>query len=108
MIRRPPRSTLFPYTTLFRSEGEQGGADAESPVGIPSFDQIINRQAEVLVLDLKTVEPFGVSGYVLGTFFGKHEVISGMGPASRRFIVALSEAFKSVLPDGGEHKEARF
>src|SRR3712207_7216542 len=21
MIRRPPRSTLFPYTTLFRSEG---------------------------------------------------------------------------------------
>src|SRR2546425_9474188 len=23
MIRRPPRSTLFPYTTLFRSEHEQ-------------------------------------------------------------------------------------
>src|SRR3712207_7086795 len=22
MMRRPPRSTLFPYTTLFRSEGE--------------------------------------------------------------------------------------
>src|SRR3712207_8341396 len=26
MIRRPPRSTLFPYTTLFRSVGELGGA----------------------------------------------------------------------------------
>src|SRR6266480_7262830 len=25
MIRRPPRSTLFPYTTLFRSD--QGGAE---------------------------------------------------------------------------------
>src|SRR5258708_31290280 len=24
MIRRPPRSTLFPYTTLFRSEGTVG------------------------------------------------------------------------------------
>src|SRR5690349_24187372 len=24
MIRRPPRSTLFPYTTLFRSEGVLG------------------------------------------------------------------------------------
>src|SRR5947209_10192802 len=24
MIRRPPRSTLFPYTTLFRSQGESG------------------------------------------------------------------------------------
>src|SRR5689334_24535435 len=28
MIRRPPRSTLFPYTTLFRSNpGAAGGAD---------------------------------------------------------------------------------
>src|SRR5256885_6246362 len=27
MIRRPPRSTLFPYTTLFRSDGVcRGGA----------------------------------------------------------------------------------
>src|SRR3712207_8708922 len=25
MIRRPPRSTLFPYTTLFRSSGSPGG-----------------------------------------------------------------------------------
>src|SRR3712207_8971903 len=24
MIRRPPRSTLFPYTTLFRSGGDPG------------------------------------------------------------------------------------
>src|SRR2546430_17697027 len=29
MIRRPPRSTLFPYTTLFRSRGAVGG----EPVG---------------------------------------------------------------------------
>src|SRR3712207_7827180 len=26
MIRRPPRSTLFPYTTLFRSQGQRAGA----------------------------------------------------------------------------------
>src|SRR3989442_4490679 len=26
MIRRPPRSTLFPYTTLFRSRGDDGSA----------------------------------------------------------------------------------
>src|SRR3712207_8320976 len=25
MIRRPPRSTLFPYTTLFRSPLQEGG-----------------------------------------------------------------------------------
>src|SRR3712207_6931159 len=27
MIRRPPRSTLFPYTTLFRSRGQVRHAD---------------------------------------------------------------------------------
>src|SRR5258706_6152085 len=27
MIRRPPRSTLFPYTTLFRSQAEDGICD---------------------------------------------------------------------------------
>src|SRR5687768_18319807 len=42
MLRRPPRSTLFPYTTLFRSRarrlralgrlrGEEGGADRRGP-----------------------------------------------------------------------------
>src|SRR3989449_10323782 len=33
MIRRPPRSTLFPYTTLFRSQEVVlcGGAGAEPP-----------------------------------------------------------------------------
>src|SRR3712207_7246331 len=29
MIRRPPRSTLFPYTTLFRSLVDQLGGDPE-------------------------------------------------------------------------------
>src|SRR2546426_6091323 len=28
MIRRPPRSTLFPYTTLFRSKSHAGGGAA--------------------------------------------------------------------------------
>src|SRR5438105_5373791 len=34
MIRRPPRSTLFPYTTLFRSAQEQaaGGAPRGEPL----------------------------------------------------------------------------
>src|SRR5689334_24600077 len=31
MIRRPPRSTLFPYTTLFRSNGELAIASAARP-----------------------------------------------------------------------------
>src|SRR2546430_12845112 len=31
MIRRPPRSTLFPYTTLFRSDGVVVGDQAGEP-----------------------------------------------------------------------------
>src|SRR3712207_9065021 len=30
MIRRPPRSTLFPYTTLFRSEAEQRAGEGHA------------------------------------------------------------------------------
>src|SRR5260221_7770339 len=38
MIRRPPRSTLFPYTTLFRSRrGERGVRSAEPAGGDDSF-----------------------------------------------------------------------
>src|SRR2546422_5564893 len=31
MIRRPPRSTLFPYTTLFRSDRARPGAGPAPP-----------------------------------------------------------------------------
>src|SRR3712207_7999799 len=31
MIRRPPRSTLFPYTTLFRSDPRHAPTAAEQP-----------------------------------------------------------------------------
>src|SRR3712207_7784352 len=37
MIRRPPRSTLFPYTTLFRSVGRgRGGATEARAAPLPS------------------------------------------------------------------------
>src|SRR3712207_7379693 len=35
MIRRPPRSTLFPYTTLFRSQARVSGA---APNALPLID----------------------------------------------------------------------
>src|SRR5258707_11825629 len=34
MIRRPPRSTLFPYTTLFRSGEPPAGHDADPRVRV--------------------------------------------------------------------------
>src|SRR2546430_9119918 len=47
MIRRPPRSTLFPYTTLFRSEGI-GALVHDDRVRIPARPEPI-AQLHVLV-----------------------------------------------------------
>src|SRR5256885_11578234 len=38
MIRRPPRSTLFPYTTLFRSQDSKGQSVAGAEVHIQAKD----------------------------------------------------------------------
>src|SRR2546426_3060822 len=35
MIRRPPRSTLFPYTTLFRSQAPLAPLELRDPGGEP-------------------------------------------------------------------------
>src|SRR3712207_9109195 len=40
MIRRPPRSTLFPYTTLFRSSGEVL-ADLVEVLGAESVEETV-------------------------------------------------------------------
>src|SRR3712207_6863679 len=43
MIRRPPRSTLFPYTTLFRSLGER---EVDHEVQ-PAHERVVDVAAEV-------------------------------------------------------------
>src|SRR2546430_5773749 len=53
MIRRPPRSTLFPYTTLFRSDGAgdlAAGHDVEPRLAGDHFED----GANVGVLDRKS------------------------------------------------------
>src|SRR5256885_3805552 len=43
MIRRPPRSTLFPYTTLFRSRGGRiAAAGARSSVRVPNGMPVVD------------------------------------------------------------------
>src|SRR5258708_27316505 len=70
MIRRPPRSTLFPYTTLFRSFAKPGLSIARRLILIPYciFWQPIPddpADTEGNVIDWKpgpTNLPFGVRG----------------------------------------------
>src|SRR5256886_4839984 len=45
MIRRPPRSTLFPYTTLFRSSLARARAGAAHPYLVPPEHTAMARQA---------------------------------------------------------------
>src|SRR5207244_13608663 len=58
MIRRPPRSTLFPYTTLFRSSGIPASRSANlsrTSIGGPSCEPSRGRPIDVrLRLDRKS------------------------------------------------------
>src|ERR1039458_9869746 len=45
MIRRPPRSTLFPYTTLFRSGGRQRRRDPPAGQSRRAADQQEDRKS---------------------------------------------------------------
>src|SRR4051794_16446749 len=55
MIRRPPRSTLFPYTTLFRSafwhhpRFQAGTAAGEASAAAPLWDALYDAGAEVVL-----------------------------------------------------------
>src|SRR3712207_6879379 len=50
MIRRPPRSTLFPYTTLFRSLARAGRAGDEDDAAL-LVGQIGDHRRQVQLLD---------------------------------------------------------
>src|SRR2546429_1559957 len=72
MIRRPPRSTLFPYTTLFRSEGEMVLVDPSEIVppdpdaGTPG-DRVVMGDATALVRkgeDRKSTRLNSSHGYI--------------------------------------------
>src|SRR3712207_8180009 len=57
MIRRPPRSTLFPYTTLFRSEDDSARASRMLALATETADKYVNEakdQADQMVVAAKT------------------------------------------------------
>src|SRR2546426_8429218 len=54
MIRRPPRSTLFPYTTLFRSlprRAERAGGAEPGPPRLPPRGRAYRRRGKRRKLD---------------------------------------------------------
>src|SRR3712207_8849951 len=67
MIRRPPRSTLFPYTTLFRSDGN---VDISIGDGSPSSSITL-----ILAITVLSIAP---SVLLLATSFTKIIVVLGL------------------------------
>ena len=65
MIRRPPRSTLFPYTTLFRSVSGNGAlAVATDLIAANGPDSYIGRVAAVMLGSTET------TFYTIAVYFG--------------------------------------
>src|SRR5258707_15376984 len=83
MIRRPPRSTLFPYTTLFRSE----------KIGTFSRSGMATKEINTPIVETKTkngkVTPIGTSNGTDGNGEGSYnadsiKVLGGMEAARKR------------------------
>src|SRR3712207_8667123 len=82
MIRRPPRSTLFPYTTLFRSQaGDRGARGGVYEQHVPGGDE---RQDDV-----------GMRG-VEGEHVGPTRRAAGLGEAQDRKSTRLNSSHANI------------
>src|SRR5689334_23725788 len=86
MIRRPPRSTLFPYTTLFRSPQRRRDrvVAAAPPVGVLRPDQAV-----VVALLAAGRRP-------LGALVDRPEAVLGLGPPRDRKSTRLNSSHSSI------------
>src|SRR2546430_7249373 len=116
MIRRPPRSTLLPYTTLFRSHGGTGA------LVLGELDGRVSDRVERLGKLLDAVAPTRVSTNILGYTWAKHvygalliatavvdahvyEVVERL-PRVQRMLVALVVENMAVAEAAGVRLEA--
>src|SRR3712207_3977691 len=94
MIRRPPRSTLFPYTTLFRSEVGAAGGDrlevlADAVQDLRDGVRVVDDLAEARA----AVEPFGeLAGQLLHAADGGE-----LGHVGAQQVEVLDEDFALVV-----------
>src|SRR5258708_11607811 len=110
MIRRPPRSTLFPYTTLFRSPavlvdvegrariavagaGLEGGVHDPGPVQLVAGEVLVDvqRGEDVLIFQAVAMELVGIVGDI-------HFLFAGQLP-----LIAVGRAVEHVELVGGAH-----
>src|SRR5256885_16085997 len=112
MIRRPPRSTLFPYTTLFRSDGIRMVVNYDVPTDPEVYVHRVGRTARAgargLALTLISPDEWLLMADVerlIGQTFPR-EVVPGFEPSvpplqPRLALVDVPEPERSMKPRRG-------
>src|SRR2546425_10393822 len=119
MIRRPPRSTLFPYTTLFRSPDVPEFYQGPMNITLDQWDTALNSQAKAFLVAVRdvcrmmddggrivaiTYAPGGRTGS-WQSWVGMGAAKSAMGSLCRYFAVALAKrgiTVNAISPGGIE------
>src|SRR2546430_11648405 len=83
MIRRPPRSTLFPYTTLFRSSSVGTSGQVFSNLPIQTYYPLVNAADDVSRSEEHTSELQSQSNLVCRLLLEKknHPITTASWPA---------------------------
>src|SRR5260370_8858718 len=111
MIRRPPRSTLFPYTTLFRSLGIQFGNKCGYKVAAigrgPENSVLVKKLGASVYIDSKAVnaaaelQKLGGAQAILVTAPNSKamsDLIDGLAPNGKFIVVGISSDPIAVTP----------
>src|SRR2546428_8395437 len=91
MIRRPPRSALFPYTTLFRSDGNTNYNDASGDAAVT----ITKVDATIVVT--------GYSGPYTATAHGATGTATGLLTAKLNSLLHVASTTYTDVPGGLVH-----
>src|SRR5437868_9887547 len=90
-MRRPPRSTLFPYTTLFRSQGLPGQREGE-----PMFDGSQEAKSSASMGMWTGVGVFALALAIGGYMFISKAKSAKLGPRSEEHTSELQSRFDLV------------
>src|SRR3712207_8675272 len=109
MIRRPPRSTLFPYTTLFRSFQP---ADEANELVEPAVELLLrgasglqNLLGHLVALVIPRVST-GERVVEMGTSEDDHAPLAGFRDAATAHLVHRLLAFGPVVHDLGQDRKS--
>src|SRR2546425_2974132 len=106
MIRRPPRSTLFPYTTLFRALYDGSYHDVDSSdmafqiAASMGLQKVFMDAHPILLEPIMNVEvtcPTDTTGDVIGDLNSRRGRIAGMEPAGETAVVRAQAPMAEML-----------